>query len=217
MVQGIPEQDIFYEEVAMRKIFIDCGAWNGFSTRFFLDNHPLSAEFDIYAFECNDKIDIDFGGASNVNLIPKAVWTQDGTIEMYLGSGKYTESSSLIKDKRTGHLDKENPEILPCIDFSSWLSKNVTKNDLVLLKMNIEGAEYEVLKKMHADVTLPLVDRVYIQWHWKKINMTKPNHDKVARLLKGIPTYSWNLEHDGGCQIIGEFPNEFAKSIAKDA
>jgi len=51
------------------------------------------------------------------------------------------------------------------IDLSSWLKKNITEDDYVLVKMDIEGAEFEVLQKCLDDETLDMIDEINIEWH----------------------------------------------------
>lgn len=52
-----------------------------------------------------------------------------------------------------------------CIDFSSWLKDNIREDDYVICKIDIEGAEYEVLKKCIRDNTLKLIDRLDAELH----------------------------------------------------
>ena len=54
---------------------------------------------------------------------------------------------------------------VPTLDFSTWLQDNARLCDEVLLKMNIEGAEYQVLDKMISDGTLCLIDHALMYFH----------------------------------------------------
>lgn len=168
-------------------VFIDCGAWTGKSTKFFKDNHPNSKDFKLYAFECNKKLKFDVDG---VAFSRKAVWIHNQTENFYLG-GKhsrkdFTESSSLIKEKKTGHLQINKPCMVECIDFSMWLKETFNKNDFIILKMNIEGAEYEVLNKMIDDNSIEYVNILHVQWHYNKINMDKSIHDELCDRLNAL-------------------------------
>ena len=51
------------------------------------------------------------------------------------------------------------------IDFGQWLKNNYRKEDVVFVKMDIEGAEYPVLEKMLKDGSMTYVDRLYIEFH----------------------------------------------------
>jgi FkbM family methyltransferase len=81
-------------------------------------------------------------------------WRNDGVEQ---GASAFTSH----KDIKPGATQYK----VPSVDFSEWMRSNVQKSDLVWLKMNIEGAEYEVLRKMTVDGTICLVDRLYIFYH----------------------------------------------------
>lgn len=62
-------------------------------------------------------------------------------------------------------LDWSNKITVECFDLSSWLSKNVKEDDYVLCKIDIEGAEFEVLKKCIKDNTLRLINSLDVEFH----------------------------------------------------
>ena len=53
------------------------------------------------------------------------------------------------------------------IDLSAWMKASFSKDDFLVLKMDIEGAEHEVLPKMIRDGTLSLVDVLLWECHTK--------------------------------------------------
>jgi hypothetical protein len=55
-----------------------------------------------------------------------------------------------------------------CFDFSRWLSDLRTSHprpDVIVVKMDIEGAEVPVLQKMIEDGTDALIDELLVEWH----------------------------------------------------
>jgi len=90
-----------------------------------------------------------------------AAWTRSGDVGFEF---KGTESHTDDKD-----------ETVPCFDFSEWLSE---LGQPAVVKMDIEGAEYELLDKMRADRTDRFVDLLLIEWHDEPIET-------------GIPTETW--------------------------
>lgn len=58
-----------------------------------------------------------------------------------------------------------NKITVPCFDFSLWLKNTVKEKDYVLCKIDIEGAEFEVLKKCIIDNTLKLINEIHIEFH----------------------------------------------------
>ena len=51
------------------------------------------------------------------------------------------------------------------VDFSKWLMQNTRPQDSVVVKMDIAGAEFDVLEKMVVDGSVMLVDVMDITWH----------------------------------------------------
>ena len=170
-----------------RKVFLDCGGFNGSSIRKFLNETENSSDYDLVTFEPNPTFYRSYSKfGDNHTLIPAAVWIQEGELEFYLDEID-GDGSSVLKEKTTGHLNKTFPLRVPSVDFSNWLKENVSTNDEVYLKLDIEGAEYEVLDKMFSDGTIHLVKKLYIEWHWNKIpSVTKDRHDALVERLVSI-------------------------------
>lgn len=174
----------------MRKIFIDAGANDGCSVRRFRSEFDFKNEYYIYSFEVDpDFIDCS-DGVSNLTFFNKAVWIEDGVKEFYRDIDEKRYSGSLIKNKKTGRLDKKHPLIVETIDFSNWVRNTFNKNDYIILKMDIEGAEYKVIPKMIDDGTFEYINELWIEWHWSKIKLCKEEHDALVSRIN-IPTKKW--------------------------
>lgn len=160
----------------MRKVFLDCGAWTGCSARKAKDVYK---GYEIYSFEADprnyDSLDIE-----GVTLIKCAVSDTNGIMKLYLGE---TQSNSLYREKKTGGVDKNNYIEVESIDLAEWIGKNLNKDDQIILKLNIEGSEYEVIEKMHKSGVLDWINTWHVEWHWKKVGVTKERHDKVASMI----------------------------------
>lgn len=50
-------------------------------------------------------------------------------------------------------------------DFSKWLAATVALDDVVVCKIDAEGAEFDILRCIMTDGTLCLCDRLSIEWH----------------------------------------------------
>lgn len=169
----------------MKKIYLDCGAHEGVSLRCFRESYPDAAAFEVYAFEPNP--DIGGCGAYCDHLIKAAVWIRDCSIPFYLPRHKkHSASSSLFKKKHTGGLDKKHPISVAAIDFSEWLTAHVPCESHVVVKMNIEGAEYPVLERLLDDGTIGMIGVLYVEWHAKKIGYPKQKHRELVRRLNDV-------------------------------
>jgi len=175
----------------MRKIFIDAGAHEGCSVRKFRKEYDKKNEYFIYSFEIEPKFTNSFNNIPNHMFINKAVWIENGKKEFYRSKEWLQAGSTLIKKKKSGKLDKNNPILVDTIDFSEWVLKTLSKDDYIILKMDIEGAEYNIIPKMMKDGSFDYINKLWIEWHWKKMKYPKERHDKlVSKIL--IPSKKWD-------------------------
>ena len=159
----------------MKKYFIDCGAHCGESIlmakqRFGLDTTTIS--FEPVPYLAEQLVEIHKNDSS-VYIQNSAVWIED-TVKRFYISDKYTDGSSLLNS--LNDLKDEQYIDMNCFDFSAWLKNTFSKDDYVILKLDIEGAEYEVLNKMIEDKTIDLVNEFWGEWHDMKI---KDDHTHV--------------------------------------
>ena len=74
---------------------------------------------------------------------------------------------------------------VPVVDVAGWIGENFKDEDLVVLKMDAEGAEFGIMRKLIREQHMPLVDVLLMECHsWAKF--TDPTHD-CKTLLKEIP------------------------------
>ena len=163
----------------MRRIFIDCGYLRGKGTLFFKQTKDYSEDFEFYAFDPSNVPD----PPPEINFNNQAAWIYDGTIDFYVRGG--TKRSSVIATKNRHNIKK-----IPCIDFSKWVIDNFDKNDFMVLKMDIEGAEYAVLKKMYEDKSLHYFDIAYVEPHYAK-DVNHPFFDFREKVQSEIKTLSF--------------------------
>jgi len=62
-------------------------------------------------------------------------------------------------------VDYTHPVRVDAVDFSQWLRENCEEPDYAIIKMDIEGAEYDVLEKLIADDTIRLIDELRVEFH----------------------------------------------------
>jgi len=162
----------------MRKIFLDCGGNLGRAVRAFLKTYKDSAEYEIFSFEPQTRLNKFYKGVlgPRIHLINKAVWTHDGEIEFHWtenvkGSTIFTDYATAEGIVKTGSV--------PCLDLSAWIIDNFNLDDHIVLKMNIEGAEYPVLEKMVNDGSMRYINELYVSPHVKKIESIPSSRAKA--------------------------------------
>ena len=180
-----------------RRVFVDCGANTCTVLRKFAKKLP--ADYEFFAFEAQPGLREAGRRAARdlrdrtIHFIPKAVWTSNGTIDFYLATewgSNHRGGSTLVAGhtRNKSAVDYAHPVQVESVDFSEWLRSNVTERDHVIVKMDIEGAEYDVLEKVVRDGNLPLIDELIVEFH-QRMNegIAKERHDRLLATLEAAP------------------------------
>jgi FkbM family methyltransferase len=141
---------------------IDCGSHIGMSLLYFKLNFPearvLGFEPDEHNFSLTQSNLLNWN-FENIEVINEAIWIENGTICFHetgdMGSAIVTESTNNSSIKK-----------IPCTRLKDLLNEKVD-----FLKMDIEGAEYEVLKD--CSDSLMNVENLFIEYHGNYNEMHK--------------------------------------------
>jgi len=163
-------------------VLIDCGTYKGRSLQTLRQKY---SGFKSYAFEPIKKHIQEIRSKNpDTIIINKAVWISNIRKRIYIGK---SEGTSLYKSKHTDGIGKHGSEVVECIDFSLWIKNNFKKADFIILKMDIEGAEYPILEKMIKDDTIKYINVLYCEWHYNKIKViSKEYHNNLLKKLREI-------------------------------
>lgn len=93
--------------------------------------------------------------------------------------------------------------LLSCMDIAEFIKQ--FEGAYIIMKMNCEGAEYDIIPHMAGCDVLSWIDKFYIQWHWDKIGLSRFNHDIISGM---VTSYAWNAQFNAD-----KFKNEFLKTL----
>jgi FkbM family methyltransferase len=169
----------------MKKVFIDCGAHEGESIRTFRKLFEDAAEYEMHSFEANPDLFTHFdklAELTNFTFHPKAVWKYDGVVNFYIDTlAGNSKSGSSINSKKKNL--RSEPISAPCIDLANWITSNYSITDYIILKLDIEGAEYDLVEHLIGKNAFAYIDVLYIEFHSHKMDMS---HDIDKQCLKSI-------------------------------
>lgn len=121
--------------------------------------------------------------AKGAIVLPAALWTSMGYATFY--RAEHEVSSTLLEKKRTGGVSADRTERVPTLTLGSIL--RALPAERIVLKLDIEGAEYEVLEQALDEGVLDLVAAgdLYVDFHGERIEgFARERHDRlVGRLL----------------------------------
>lgn len=170
------------------EVFVDGGGNSAVGVERYLAKFPPFHK--VFVFEPNPAFNKSYTD-KKITLIQKAIWTEDGTFPFYLSKDEKQASSSLLSDKlcRVGKEFiqgfQDDPIQVECVDFSQWLKSNIKPHYSLTLKLDIEGAEYKVLRKMIDDGTINLVKNLYVEFHRDHLKMSIEEHNLLLSDLRG--------------------------------
>jgi len=172
-------------------IAIDCGANVGVFTR-----RMASTGATVYAFEPDpcafDILMRHFFTMPHVKLTNAAVGVHDHRVHLYRSESfdldpiNKTTSSTLFSSKR--NVDLEAPLTVEQVDLCSFIDH--LESHIAILKMDIEGAEVEILERLLDSGLIHRIGNVFVETHERQIpdiaERTSTIKDRVKKL---------NLEH----------------------
>lgn len=192
--KAVNEDAAFYPG---EKILVDCGFNNGFMLEQLLS--VLPPDFKAYGFEVNKPRFYEAAQrlkARNPNILDlhfSAVSSRDGVLDFYemgdidrICPAHATTIIPEIAARKKG----VQAQSIPSRDFSAWLKETWKRHTngvapYVVVKMDIEGAEYDVLKSMLENDAMKLVNYLIIEFHsrcFKGIQRTHViEHERALR------------------------------------
>jgi len=151
-VKEIFIEEIYKQVLPSNPLVIDCGANIGLSIIYIKENYPQARIIAFEPDETNFKLledNIRSFGYSNVLLRKEAVWIADTELQ-FAGTGSM---SSRIDE----HAEKDTKKVI------AIRLKNLLNERVDFLKIDIEGAEYAVLKDIKE--RLVNVDNLFVEYH----------------------------------------------------
>lgn len=138
-----------------KPVIIDCGANMGLSVLYFSKKYPNA---EIIAFEPDESVlpflekNIKSQMINNVKLYKKAVWIEETELNFYTDNG--------LGGRVGKEYENQIPKIIKSLRLRDFL---VTNNPIDMLKIDIEGPEYIILKD--CEDLLFNVNNIFVEYH----------------------------------------------------
>lgn len=157
------------------KYYIDCGGHHGGGLHEFIAKYNMDESWTIYSFEPNrDSFKILTSQTYNnckINFLNKAVWIENSfmlfrpekTNDKYDGAG----STLLSEDKwklSSGSLGFGSAYMVETIDLINFIN-NLKDIDFLVIKLDVEGAEYSICKKLIEQKIMKIND-LHVEFHY---------------------------------------------------
>lgn len=178
----------------MRKIFLDCGSNIGQGFKSIFEENQMNEDWEFFLFEPNKqcvKILNTIFNFKKMKIFENAVSNEVSTIDFileycpnqkdWIGGASHILGNKYIKpDYINENFLKKSEYKVNTINLSDFLKSNFEVSDYIILKLDIEGKEFDVLNKMIEDETLRYIDKIYVEWHERFIS------DDMTEIKKNI-------------------------------
>lgn len=151
-------------------LFVDLGSHVGGSVTWALKRYKNNL-YRIHAFEPLkenfSELEKLHGNNPLVTLHNKAAWLRDEIKQFYTQTWGARTGSSLIVGKSSTSLNVYVE--MECFNLSEWILNNMDNSKYhTILKMDIEGAEFEVIPHIFIKNAEKFIDEWFIEWHLPK-------------------------------------------------
>lgn len=159
----------------MAKVFLDCGAHKFEGLREFIPILALDKTWVVHSFEANPtitknaKLNVDEEWKFEHYMHDCAVGARNGKIKFiseYRDRDEGGMGSRLATNWHDGIYDfgGGRPYEVDIINFPEWIRDTFNDDDEVVIKLDVEGAEFEILPELIKDIPKCL-KVMWIEWH----------------------------------------------------
>eukprot|EP00403_Amphidinium_massartii_P042716 CAMPEP_0178451490 /NCGR_PEP_ID=MMETSP0689_2-20121128/43716_1 /TAXON_ID=160604 /ORGANISM="Amphidinium massartii, Strain CS-259" /LENGTH=325 /DNA_ID=CAMNT_0020077087 /DNA_START=1 /DNA_END=978 /DNA_ORIENTATION=+ len=192
-------------------VFIDLGAANGNTFQQFIQNGygPVancpSAKWRAVLVEANPRFNVDLAnlatyyGASIDAKAGTAAYMCEGQTSFYVDTKNVQQNywgSSMSPNHPDAQASGHQQVVVPTMNLNRYLYENTIPGDWVMVKMDIEGAEWDVVPCLAQSPAASLIDRMYLEEHPQSFAETQTTPEQMqaakatlASLGVDIPAY----------------------------
>ncbi len=147
-----------------------------------------------------EKLLYRYGAYNKFKLYNAAIGIKDGDSIFYLDKEEsfIGKGSSLIEGMQNGEIIKVKE-----INLSNYIKSNFKKGDYLIVKIDIEGMEYDVLEDLIKTGAIGYIDKIFCEWHERQL--VKKTSNNKEELIKRRTTIINDIERNGLIMQKGKF------------
>ncbi|XP_077863103.1 uncharacterized protein LOC144345889 [Saccoglossus kowalevskii] len=159
-------------------VYIDVGAGDGRALRAFYQELPAEVGLPVIPCQYNPRDWSVFAIEADKQF--------SGILE----NMKLNYGFSLFKDTavwfKNEELNLNMEQVGRTLDLNKWLRTNLSKEDFVVLRMNIGGSEYELLDKMLKNGSFCLIDLLIVYYHNRHVGRSSLLGPSMAYRIRTV-------------------------------
>ena len=182
----------------MKNIFLDCGTHLCEGLGKFYNKGIIDSSYEIHTFEPNPACNVENRVKRlplHINVHKKAVWVEDGVVSFFQENHKKSNSgspsdgysdidgwgSSVDGSEFCEHMNDQYTCIqVESLDFNDFVD-SLPKESNILCKMDIEGSEFKVLRRLINTGVIQKLNEIWVEFHeWHIPNENKESVTKIT-------------------------------------
>ncbi|CAL5335227.1 hypothetical protein CsSME_00017641 [Camellia sinensis var. sinensis] len=162
-----------------RYVYVDVGArsYGSSIVSWFKKQYPKQNKtFEIYAIEADRAFHEEYRYKKGVTLLPYAAWVRNETLffEVNQDPGREVEEKEKgrgmgrIKPVQSSGSSVSDGDKIQGFDFANWLKSTVAEKDFVVMKMDVEGTEFDLIPRLFKTGAICLIDEIFLECHYNR-------------------------------------------------
>lgn len=160
-----------------RYVYVDVGArsYGSSIVSWFKKQYPKQNKtFDIYAIEADKHFHDQYKSKKGVTLLPYAAWVKNESLVFEINQTPGDENvekgrgMGRIQPVKSGGGIVGSTDVIQGFDFANWLKNTVTEKDFVVMKMDVEGTEFDLIPRLIETGAICLIDEVFLECHYNR-------------------------------------------------
>ncbi|KAG6510189.1 uncharacterized protein LOC121974921 [Zingiber officinale] len=170
------KQRYIYVDVGSRSYGSSIGSW--FRKQYPKQNHT----FMIYAIEADKAFHKEYATKKGVTLLPFAAWVRNETLTFEINNDPskhdVEKGGGMGRIRPIGgsgsHVSTGSVSAIQGFDFAAWLKRTVTERDYVVMKMDVEGTEFDLIPRLFETESICLIDELFLECHYNRWQKSCP-------------------------------------------
>lgn len=183
-----------------RYVYVDVGARSYGSSigSWFKKQYPKQNKtFEVYAIEADKAFHEEYRLKKGIRLLPYAAWVRNETLLFEINSDPGKDADDKVRGMGRiqplggrGGNNGGNVNEIQGFDFANWLKSTVSERDFVVMKMDVEGTEFDLIPRLFETGAICLIDEIFLECHYNRWQRCCPGQ----RSSKYEKTYGQCLE-----------------------
>ncbi|KAI3732812.1 hypothetical protein L1987_64021 [Smallanthus sonchifolius] len=161
-----------------RYVYVDVGARSYGSSigSWFKKVYPRQdKEFKIFAIEADKQFHAGYKSKKKITLLPYVAWVRNESLffEINRAPNYYDEEKGIsrmgrVQSAHTSTSFMGDMNKIQGFDFADWVKKSFGENDFVVVKMDVEGTEFDLIPKLVETGAICLIDEMFLECHYNR-------------------------------------------------